>query len=50
MKDALTTVTTRVNGVSSKVDGIDKKITNKVWQTDITTAVNNYDGTTVKSL
>lgn len=50
MKDALITVTTRVNGVSSKVDGIDKKITNKVWQTDITTAVNNYDGTTVKSL
>ena len=50
MKDALTTITTRVNGVSSKVDGIDKKITNKVWQTDITTAVNNYDGTTVKSL
>ena len=50
MKDALTTVTTRVNGVSSKVDGIDKKITNKVWQTDITTAVNNYDGTTIKSI
>lgn len=50
MKDALTTVTTRVNGVSSKVDGIDKKITNKVWQTDITTAVNNYDGSTVKEI
>ena len=50
IKDALTSVTTKIDGVSSKVDGIDKKITNKVWQTDITTAVNNYDGTTVKSL
>lgn len=44
IKDALTSVTTKIDGVSSKVDGIDKKITNKVWQTDITTAVNNYDG------
>lgn len=50
IKDALTSVTTRIDGVSSKVDGIDKKITDKVWQTDITTAVNNYDGTTVKSI
>lgn len=50
IKDALTSVTTKIDGVSSKVDGIDKKITNKVWQTDITTAVNNYDGTTIKSI
>lgn len=50
IKGALTSVTTKIDGVSSKVDGIDKKITNKVWQTDITTAVNNYDGTTIKSI
>lgn len=50
IKDALTSVTTKIDGVSSKVDGIDKKITDKVWQTDITTAVNNYDGTTIKSI
>lgn len=50
IKDALTSVTTKIDGVSSKVDGIDKKITNKVWQTDITTAVNNYDGSTVKEI
>lgn len=48
--DAVTTVTTQITGVSNKVDAVDKKITNKVWQTDITTAVTNYDGSTVKEI
>ena len=50
LKDAVTTVATQISGVSSKVDAVEKKITDKVWQTDITTAVTNYDGTTVKSI
>ena len=39
-----------VSEVSSKVDAVEKSIENKVWQSDITTAINNYDGTTVKEL
>lgn len=50
LKNAVTTVTTTMNGVSSKVNAVDKKITDKVWQSDITTSINNYDGSAIKTL
>lgn len=43
-------IKTNISGVSSKVDAVEKNITNKVWQTDITTAINTYDGSTAKEL
>ena len=39
-----------MSGLESKVDNVEQSITNKVWQTDITSAINNYDGSTVKTI
>lgn len=50
IQEQFTSVIKTLSGVSSKVDTVEGKITNKVWQTDINNAVNNYDGTTVKSI
>ena len=36
--------------MSTKVDQVEKSITNKVWKNDITTQINNYDTTTVKQI
>ena len=37
-------------GVISEVDKANLAITNKVWQTDITTSINTYDGSTGKDI
>ena len=41
-------ITTTMNGISQTVDSVEQSITDKIWQTDITTQINNYDNTTVK--
>ena len=46
----ITTLTNTVSSVSSKVDANAKSITDKVWQSDITTSINSYDGTTGKTI
>lgn len=48
LKPEITEIKTSISGVDSKVDAVNKSITNKVWNSDITTAINNYDGSTVK--
>lgn len=48
MRPIIDEITTSISGVESKVDSVEKSITNKVWQSDITTQINNYDNTTVK--
>lgn len=48
IKPIITEITTTMSGVSQKVDAVEKTIINKVWQTDITTQINNYDNTTTK--
>ena len=50
IKPIITEITTTMSGVSQKVDAVEQSITNKVWQNDITNAINNYDGTTVKTI
>lgn len=50
IKPIITEITTTMSGVSKKVDAVEKTITNKVWQSDITEAINNYDGTTIKTI
>lgn len=39
-----------ISGVESKADKANKSITDKVWQSDVTTTVNNYDNTTGKEV
>ena len=39
-----------ISGVISDVDNVKGQITNKVWQSDITTSINSYDGTTVSNI
>lgn len=46
----LDTIRTSISGVESKVDAVEKSITDKVWQDDITTSINNYDSTTTESI
>ena len=48
MRPIIDEITTSISGVESKVDSVEKSITDKVWQSDITTQINNYDNTTVK--
>ena len=43
-------VNSTISGVSSKVDQNTKSITDKVWQTDITNSINNYDNTTAEAI
>lgn len=43
-------ITETISGVSSKVDAVNKSITDKVWQSDITNSINNYDQTTIKTI
>lgn len=50
IKPIITEITTTMSGVSQKIDAVEKSITDKVWQKDITDAINNYDGTTVKTI
>ena len=48
--NTFTEIQTTLSGVSSKVDAVENKITNKVWQSDITDKINNYNNTTIKTL
>lgn len=48
MRPIIDEITTSISGVESKVDAVEQSITDKVWQSDITTQINNYDNTTVK--
>ena len=48
MRPIINEISTSISGVESKVDSVEKSITDKVWQSDITTQINNYDNTTVK--
>ena len=50
MRPIIDEIITSISGVESKVDSVEKSITDKVWQSDITDAINNYDGTTVKTI
>lgn len=50
VKQEITKIQTQMSGVSSKVDAVEKSITNKVWQTDITNQIDNFNNTTVKEI
>lgn len=50
MRPIIDEITTSISGVESKVDSVEKSIADKVWQSDITTQINNYDNTTVKTI
>lgn len=39
-----------ISGLVSDVDNVKGQITNKVWQSDITTSINSYDNTTVSTI
>lgn len=43
-------ITSTMTTISSTVDAINNKITNMVTQSDIDTAINKYDGSTVKTI
>lgn len=45
-----TQVKSSISGVEQKADKANKSITDKVWQTDITDTLNNYDKTTIKDI
>lgn len=46
----LSSINSNLSGVSSTVSKIDKSITDKIWESDITTKINDYDQTTVKDI
>ena len=48
--DSLSTLTSSISGVETKVNNTDKKITDKVWQTDIETAIDDYNKDTVTGI
>lgn len=50
LKDTITEIKTSVSGVQSQVNNIDKSITDKVWQSDIDTSIDNYNNTTIKTI
>ena len=50
IKPIITEITTTMSGVQTQVDAVEKSITDKVWQDDITNSINNYDSTTTESI
>lgn len=50
LQNQITTITDTISGVESKVDANTKSITDKIWQSDISTSINEYDGSTVKTI
>lgn len=50
LQDQISTITDTISGVESKVNANTKSITDKVWQSDISTSINEYDGSTVKTI
>lgn len=45
-----TQIKSSIGSVEEKADKANKSITDKIWQTDITETINNYDNTTVKDI
>ena len=41
---------TNISGIKHDVDRANQSITDKVWESDITTKINQYDGSTVKTI
>lgn len=50
MQAQIDTVTKTISEVEVKVDKNTKSITEKVWQSDITDSINNYDGSTAQAI
>lgn len=50
LKPIIEEINTSISGVQTEVDNVSKAITDKVWQSDITESINNYDGTTIKTI
>lgn len=50
IKSEITEIKTQISGVSSTVDAVKKSITDKVWQSDITNQIDNFNNTTVKKI
>ena len=50
MQAQIDTVTKTISDVELKVDKNTKSITEKVWQSDITNSINNYDGSTAQAI
>lgn len=50
IKSEITEIKTQISGVSSTVDAVKKSITDKVWQSDITNQIDNFNNTTVKEI
>lgn len=50
IKPIITEITTTMSGVQTQVDSVEKSITDKVWQDDITNSINNYDSTITESI
>lgn len=50
MQAQIDTVTKTISDVEVKVDKNTKSITEKVWQSDITDSINNYDGSTAQAI
>lgn len=50
MQAQIDTVTKTISDVEVKVDKNTKSITEKVWQSDITNSINNYDGSTAQAI
>ena len=48
LESQIETHSTQIKQVSLRVDANEKSITEKVWQSDITNEINNYDNTSVK--
>lgn len=50
IKPIIAEITTTMSGVQTQVDAVEKSITDKVWQDDITNSISNYDSTTTESI
>ena len=50
IKSDVSGLSTSLSGVQTQVDAVEKSITDKVWQDDITNSINNYDSTTTESI
>lgn len=50
LKPIIDEITTTMSGLENKIDAVNNSITNKIWKTDITTAINQYDNSTIETL
>lgn len=49
-ENQITTLTNTIAGIKSEVDANTKKITDKVWQSDISTSIKDYDNSTTQKI